>query len=243
MTFDAAAEELRRQEYARLAAAMPPRPEQLRSMTTATLSAEAARMWDGFGHQIITRPDAPELVHVRSGRKYITICGNPADPAPAGSTALRRLRDRVVAAGAEKGFYLSVRGFTAEAGHFAKSAPVQLIDCARLIRAIAAGRNASGIPPVYKAMCRQCGDIVQHSLDNSAPKCCARGHSVPQPIARGDFEKPPPAKPAAGPSKPLQLVRYHDMSPKAQTRRAINAHNYRLWRKAAGRPHRSEQEF
>jgi Restriction endonuclease len=47
----------------------------------------------------------------------------PADTAPAGSGAVRRLRDRVVAASAECGFYISVRGFTPEAQHFADTAP------------------------------------------------------------------------------------------------------------------------
>jgi hypothetical protein len=126
----------------------------------------------------VTAPDAPELVTVKSDRKFITICGNPVDPAPASSAALRRLRGRVVAASAERGFYVSVRGFTAEATHFAETAPVQLIDTANFIRALQRSRKGMTLPQTYKAMCRQCGDIVQHRLTSDEARSCGSGHPV-----------------------------------------------------------------
>jgi hypothetical protein len=189
MKFDAAADDLQHCEHARFAAAVTPRPEQLRSMTAAMLRTEAAALWDALGHDIKTRPDAAELIHVLGDRKYITICGNPADPQPAGTAALRRLRDRVVAVAADRGFYISVRGFTAEARHFAETAPVQLLDCEQFIHALGRVRKAIKLSPLYKVMCRQCGDVVWHSLDDSAPKRCVSGHTVPPPIARAEFEK------------------------------------------------------
>jgi len=42
------------------------------------------------------------------------MCANPADPMPTGSAAIIRLRDRVVSASAERGFFVSVRGFTGQ---------------------------------------------------------------------------------------------------------------------------------
>ena len=44
-------------------------------------------------------------------------------PGPTGSAAVRRLRDRVVAASAERGFYVTPRSFTADAQFFAETAP------------------------------------------------------------------------------------------------------------------------
>jgi hypothetical protein len=242
MNFDAAALELQRQEYARLKAAVPPRPEQLCSMPAPELRGQAVRLWQALGHEIVTGPDAAELIHTRQGQKFITVCANPADLAPTGSAALRRLRDRVVANSAERGFYISMRGFTAEAQHFAASAPVRLLDCSEFI--VALKRRIRKASPLYKAMCRHCGDIVQHSLDSSAPKRCINGHAVPQPMARGDFEKPPkqPGQPATAAPAALApaIIRYRDMSPKAQRRRAIKAHNYMLRRaQAASRPFRA----
>jgi hypothetical protein len=241
MKFAAAADELQRREYARFAAAMTPRPEQLRSMTAAMLRTEAAALWDALGHDLKTMPDAAELVHVLGDRKYITMCGDPVDPHPAHAGALRRLRDRVVAGGADRGFYISVRGFTAEARHFAETAPVQLLDCEEFIHALGRVRNAVKVSPVYQAMCRDCGDIVRHSLDDSAPKRCANDHTVPQPMARADFEKPRPN----GPAQPAAAIlprafrpasgKYLDKSPKAARRRAIKARNYRRWNAQASR--------
>src|SRR6516162_1849987 len=128
MNFAAAADELHRQELARLADAVTPRPEALRSMTADALREEIAGMWDRLGHSVASSPDAAEIVTVKGARKFVTMCGNPADPMPARSAAIRRLRDRVVALSAERGFYISVRGFIPDAQQFADSAPVQLVD-------------------------------------------------------------------------------------------------------------------
>ena len=248
MKFDVAADELQRREYARFAAAITPRPEQLCSMTVAMLRAEAAALWEALGHDIATPPNAVELVHVLDGRKYITMCGNPVEPWLANASALRRLRDRVVASCAERGFYISVRGFTAEARHFAKTAPVQLLDCERFIQAISRIRKAIKISPEYQAMCRCCGGIVRHSLDDGTPKHCANDHIVPQPMARADFEKAPPSGPALPVAAMQQhafkpgMANYLAMSPKAARRRAIKAHNRRRWRAQASHlPYRGEQ--
>jgi hypothetical protein len=247
MKFAAAADELQRREYARFAAAVTPRPEQLRSITAAMLRTEAAALWEALGHDLKTMPDAAELIHVLNSRKYITMCGNPVDPLPANASALRRLRDRVVAGGAERGFYISVRGFSADARHFAETAPVQLLDCEQFIHALSRVRKAVKVSPAYKAMCRQCGDIVQHSLDDSTPKRCANGHTVPQPMARADFEKPRPNEPVLSVAgiqhrafKP-GMANYFSMNPKSG-RRLLKAHNYRRWKAQALRlPDRGEQ--
>jgi hypothetical protein len=85
-------------------------------MTAAALRDEIARMWDRLGHSVITSPNAAEIVTIKGERKFLTMCANPADPMPTGTAALIRLRDRVVASAAERGFYVSVRGFTGQGG-------------------------------------------------------------------------------------------------------------------------------
>lgn len=234
MNFAAAADELYRLERARLADAVTPRPEALRSMTAAALREIIAGMWERLGHDIITRPDAPELVTIKSDRKFITATANPADLAPAGSAALRRLRDRVVAASAERGFFISVRGFTAEARHYAEAAPVELIDSAALIQALQRSRKGMLLPQSYKAMCRQCGDIVQHRLDSDEAKRCGNGHFVAPPIARPDLIKPrlpAPGQTVTGEATPAhapKIIKYRNMSAKAQRRRKIRAHDHQM---------------
>jgi hypothetical protein len=146
------------------------------------------------------------------------MCANPADLLPAGSDALRRLRDRVVAASAERGFYVSVRGFTADAPHFAETAPVQLIDSAQLIRAMHRSRKGMALPQTYKAMCRQCGDIVQHRLSSNEAQRCGNGHFVAPTIARDDVVKPSQPRPGGNTAGP---------APRPLSRREIRAHNAR----------------
>jgi hypothetical protein len=193
MNFSALADELRRREFARLADALTPRPERLRSMTPGELRTETAIMWERLGHRLVTGLDAPELVTIKGERKFITTCANPAELTPTGSAALRRLRDRVVAASAERGFYVSVRGFTADAQHFADTAPVQLIDGAQFVQALNRSRKGMLLPQTYKAMCRQCGEIVQHRLDSDEAKRCANGNFVAPTIARAELTKPTPS--------------------------------------------------
>ena len=76
------------------------------------------------------------------------------------------------------------------------------------------------LPQIYKAMCRQCGDIVQHPLDNDEAKRCGNGHFVAPTIARAGLAKPRSAisvKTDTGP-KP---------APRPLSRREIKAHNYK----------------
>jgi Restriction endonuclease len=216
VNFAAAADELHRQERARLAAVVTPRPEAFRSMTAAALRVEIAGMWERLGHDIVTSPDAAELVTIKGDRKFISMCGNPADPMPTGSAALIRLRDRVVASAAERGFFVSVRGFTGQAQHYAETAPVQLIDSADLIRAMHRSRKGMSLPPSYKAMCRQCGDIVQHKLSSGEAQRCTNGHFVAPTIARLEIVKPR-QQPEPG----------HNATPQYRplSRREIRAHN------------------
>ena len=235
MNFAAPADQLHRQERVRLADAVTPRPEAFRSMTAAALREIIAGMWERLGHDIITSPAAAELVTIKGDRKFITMCANPVDLAPTGTAALRRLRDRVVAASAERGFFVSVRGFTAEALHYAEAAPVELIDSAALIQALHRSRKGMSLPPTYKAMCRQCGEIVQHRLDSDAAKRCGNGHFVAPTIARPDLIKPrqpAPDRPKTGQPTPAStptIIKYRNTSAKAQRRRQIRAHNRRAW--------------
>jgi hypothetical protein len=50
--------------------------------------------------------------------------------------------------------------------------------------------------------CGEPNDVSQHSLDDSTPKRCANGHTVPQPVARADFEK----LRTSGPAQPVAAM-------------------------------------
>jgi hypothetical protein len=132
MNFDALADELDRQEAARIDAARPPRLEVFCSMTPGAFRDEIAAMMEPLNHTVATI--TPWIVTVKEGRKFVTACANPADPTLIKTPAIRRLHDAVIAASAFRGIYVTPRGFTPEAGYYADNAPVDLVDGPRLIK-------------------------------------------------------------------------------------------------------------
>src|SRR3984893_12355062 len=211
MNFDVAADELRRQEFARLAAAVTPRIEALRSLTPDAFGNEIALMLERLGHTIITT--APDLVTTKAGRKYITACANPLDTAPTKSPAIARLHAAIVKANAAGGFYVTPRSFTPDAEHYAATLPIiSIVDGKLLNRSMQRSLRGVTLPQTYRAMCCQCGDIVQHRLDKGAALPCANGHLVPATIARASLIKPRPPQPAPGaedqkPNRAPKLIR------------------------------------
>jgi len=159
-TFAIAADELRRQELAHLADTLTPRIEALRLMTPSAFRAVIALMMERLGHTIITDPSAPDLVTTKAERKFIIACARPTDLAPTGTLDLARLHDAVIATNAQRGIYVTARTFTAQAEQFSKTASIDLVNGARLIKGLDHSLSGVLLPPIYKAMCRQCGAIV-----------------------------------------------------------------------------------
>ena len=122
MNFTAAADELRRQEFSRLSAAVTPRLEAFRSMTADAFRTEIALMLERLGHAVVST--VSDIVTTKDGRKYVTACATPTEQTPTKTPALRRLHDAIVAGNAARGFYVTPRSFTPEAEHYAASAPI-----------------------------------------------------------------------------------------------------------------------
>src|SRR5271168_770290 len=99
--FAAAADELRRQEIARLSDALTPRIEALRAMTPQAFRATVALMLERFGHMMTSKLE----------KKFVTACARPADLTPIGIRDLARLHDAVVAVNAQRGFFITARSF------------------------------------------------------------------------------------------------------------------------------------
>jgi hypothetical protein len=232
--FTAAAAELRQQEFARLSAAVTPRIEAFRSMTADEFRNEIAQMLERLGHTLITVTH--DIVTTKESRKYVTACATPTDRDPTKAPALRRLHQAVVAHSAARGFYVTPRSFTPEAEHYAESAPINLVDGAMLIRSMHRSRKGLQLPTDYKAMCGQCGGIVRHQLDKDEALPCYNGHLVAPSIARAELVpyRPEPPQPgsAAPAAKPGFIIKPRIMTPKAQRRRAIKAHNRKLQARA-----------
>lgn len=225
-----AAETLRRQEFARLAEAVTPRIETFRSMTGDLFRNEIVRMLDRLGHTIVST--ISDIVTIKAGQKFIVACAEPLDKTPTKIPAIRRLHDAVISGSAARGIYVTPREFSPEADHYAASAPIDLVDGALLIKSMHQSRKGLLVPTTYKAMCCQCGDIVQHQLDKNEARACCNGHAVVPTIARAaliPYRPDPSEQPAVtAQPKPGRMIRARNMSAKAQRRRKIKAHNNRL---------------
>jgi hypothetical protein len=103
-------------------------------------------------------------------------------PTPLGH--LTRLHAAVISADADAGFFITPRGFTHDAEAFATTAPLKLVDGPKLAASIKRSLGDATMPESYRAMCRQCGEIVQHTLDRAEAIPCCNGHSVAPTIAR-----------------------------------------------------------
>jgi len=134
--FPAAAEELRRQEFARLADAVVPTLESLRSLTPAPFRAEIALMLQRLGYEVLTDASAEKLLVTKDGRKHIVACAMPANPGPTETRDLAHLHAAIVADRAHSGFYVTSRSFTPDAVEYAETAPIKLVDGAKLIASI-----------------------------------------------------------------------------------------------------------
>jgi hypothetical protein len=202
MNFPCAADELRRQEFVRLSAGVTPRLEAFRSMTGDAFRTEIALMLERLGHIVIS--SVSDIVTTKDGRKYVTACATPTDQTPTKAPALRRLHDAVIAGNAARGFYVTPRNFTPEAEHYAASAPIDLVDGRLLLRSMHRSRKGMLLPADYKAMCCQCGELVQHRLGNHEAVPCSNGHLVAPTIARAALVpfRPPASQPGTTTSAP-----------------------------------------
>lgn len=128
-SYAAAADELHRQEIARLKDFVAPSLKSLRGMTPADIRAVIGVMLQSFGHKLITDPSMSELlVTGRNDQKFLIACATPTNPAPTKLTALCEFHSRIIAANTVKGFYITPRRFAREAEQFAASAGMKLFD-------------------------------------------------------------------------------------------------------------------
>lgn len=133
-----------------------------------------------LGYAVLTDPTANDLTVTKDGRKYLIACAPPAATAPTRTAALVRLHNAIIAASAEAGFYVTTRGFTPAATDYAATAPIRLVDGEALAASMRRSKGGAALPETYQAICRQCGDVVQHRLSTTW-KPCRAATAIPSP--------------------------------------------------------------
>lgn len=195
MNFSAAAAELRAKELARLISCVPPSLGSLRSLTPAPFRTAVGLMLERLGHQVVNSMTANEMITTKLNsdlklQKHIVICADPADRTPTGTPALGKLVEAILKHGAYSGFYVTARNFTQQAKDYAASMPqtLRLVDGEALEKAMRVSLADVQLPIMYQAMCTQCGDTVQHRLDEPEAVKCAEEHAVAPTIPRAAIE-------------------------------------------------------
>ena len=214
--FDHDAEVLRQQEFARLAAATVPTLATLRFLNPTQLRARVAGMLERLGYELLTPETADDLLATKNGEKCVVAFASTSDPLPTQANHLTELHRAVIARNAVKGFYVTTRGFSRDAEAYATTAPLKLVDGPQLVSSIKRSMQGLPAPDSYKAMCRQCGAIVTHRLDQKEAIRCTSGHPVAPTIARAALDVG--ARPGGSTSRTYE-------PPRPYSRREINAHN------------------
>ena len=80
---------------------------------------------------------------------------------------------------ADAGIFVTTSSFAKTAVHFAGETGIQLIDGYALAALMAQAFPGDGSADEYRAMCRECGDVVVFNLRNSTTEmCCKNSHVV-----------------------------------------------------------------
>jgi hypothetical protein len=95
---------------------------------------------------------------------------------------------------------------------------IRLMDGELLMQSMRRSMKGITTPQTYRAMCCQCGDIVQHRLNKGELVPCHNGHQVAPTIPRGSLIVPRqiPASPSGQTPKPTA---------RPYSRREIRAHS------------------
>ncbi len=94
--FDHAAEILRQQEFARLAAGTVPTLDSLRFLNPRQLRASVAGMLERLGYELLTPETAADLLAIKDGKKYLVAFASTLDPQPVQANHLTRLHSAIV---------------------------------------------------------------------------------------------------------------------------------------------------
>ena len=135
---------------------------------------------------------------------------------PTQANHLTGLHQAIITTNSAGGFYVTTRGFSRDAEAYAKTAPIKLVDGPKLVASITRSMEGVPAPDTYKAMCRQCGAIVTHRLDQKEAIACTSGHVVAPTIAGAALVVRTQADGST--SRAYEPPRHY-------TRRELNAHN------------------
>jgi restriction system protein len=183
----AEANQLRREELARIATLRAHELDFLLTLTPEDFEGIVAKMYRQMGFSVQQTPMSNDfgrdLILQRGGRTTFVECKRYAKDKPIGRPALQRFYAAIMTLKADSGIVVTTSRFTATAIEFARENHIQLIDGQQLASLMARAFPSGPDANQYRVMCRECRDIVTFDLRGSGQESkCRNGHLVKKDI-------------------------------------------------------------
>jgi ssDNA-binding Zn-finger/Zn-ribbon topoisomerase 1 len=173
---------LRDQECACLANLLAPTLEQMRQLTWQQFEDAVARMFERRGYSVkqtpYTNDHGRDAILTKNGKKYLLECKKYGADRSSRRPDLQKFYAAIMGDRAISGFFVTTGAFTREAVEYAATVPIELIDGRQLIKLMFESRSGSSNDTTSGSVCRQCGEVVHHSLQTPRLERCPNGHDV-----------------------------------------------------------------
>jgi len=179
----AAADKLQADEYARLTKLRTHKIEFLLRLTPGEFEEIVGDMYRKFGYSVERTPMSNDfgrdLILNKDGKKTFVECKRYDRDTPIGRRPLQLFYGVIMNMKADAGIFVTTSSFAKTAVNFAGETDIKLIDGYELAALMAQAFPGDGSADEYRAMCRECGDVVVFNLrDSNTEMSCKNSHMV-----------------------------------------------------------------
>jgi Restriction endonuclease/Topoisomerase DNA binding C4 zinc finger len=179
----AAADKLKTDEYARLTKLRTHKIEFLLRLTPGEFEEIVGDMYRKFGYEVertpMTNDFGRDLILKKDGKKTFVECKRYDRDSPIGRRPLQLFYGVMVNMKADAGIFVTTSSFAKTAVNFAGETGIKLIDGYELAALMTQAFPGDGSADEYRAMCRECGDVVAFNLrDSITEMSCKNSHIV-----------------------------------------------------------------
>jgi restriction system protein len=163
--------------------AVPCEPACLLRLTPGEFEEIVGNMYRKFGYEVERTPMSNDfgrdLILKKDGKKTFVECKRYDRDTPIGRRHLQLFYGVIVNMHADAWIFVTTSRFANTAVNFAGETGIKLIDGYELAALMAQAFPGEGNPDEYRAMCRECGEIVLFNLRESVEEIsCKNSHMV-----------------------------------------------------------------
>jgi restriction system protein len=178
-----AADKLQTDEYTRLTKLRTHNIDCLLRLTPGEFEEIVGNMYRKFGYSVeqtpMTNDFGRDLILKKDGKKIFVECKRYDRDTPIGRRALQLFYGVIVNMKADAGIFVTTSSFAKTAVNFAGETGIKLIDGYELATLMAQAFPGDGSADEYRAMCRECGDVVLFNLREPVEEIsCRNSHMV-----------------------------------------------------------------